>query len=74
MSLTYKISKFLWEQPWFNRQYGKSIYKRICKEGEAPDVPFTTDFFGLQYEGNLQNTIDFNIYLTIHKHGEHNNC
>lgn len=37
-------------------------YKRMAKEGSAPDHAFTTDFFGLIYHGNLSNNIDFNIY------------
>jgi len=62
MSLSYKISNYLWRQPWFKPEYGKSIYKMICQTGEPPDAPFVTDFYGLKYEGNLQNTIDFSIF------------
>lgn len=62
MSLTYRISKFLWHQPWFNPKHGRAVYKMICQGGEAPDYPFVTDFFGLRYEGNLRNTIDFSVY------------
>jgi len=62
MSLSYSIYKFLWSQPWFSPRYGRPIYKKICQHGDAPDHPFVTDFFGLRYEGNLQNTIDFSVY------------
>jgi len=62
MSLSFKISKFLWRQSWFKPEYGKSVYKIICQEGDAPDAPFVSDFYGLKYEGNLQNTIDFSIF------------
>ena len=62
MSLAFTISQFLWHQKWFKPEYGKSVYKRICAEGEAPDAPFTRDFFGLCYEGNLNNSIEFNIF------------
>jgi len=62
MSLSYTICKFLWHQPWFNPRRGRAIYKKICQHSEAPDHPFDTDFFGLHYEGNLRNTIDFSVY------------
>ncbi|MEX2132063.1 MAG: FkbM family methyltransferase [Pseudohongiellaceae bacterium] len=62
MNLRYQLYHFLWRQPWVNRHLGKSLYKRICAHGPAPDAPFTTDFFGLRYEGNLRNTIDFSIF------------
>ena len=62
MSLSHSICKFLWYQPWFNPKYGRPIYKKICQHSEAPNHPFVTDFFGLQYEGNLQNTIDFSVF------------
>jgi FkbM family methyltransferase len=62
MSIFYKISQFLWRQTWFSPRYGKALYKKICAEGAAPSVPFSTDFFGLNYQGNLNNSIEFNIY------------
>jgi len=62
MSLNYSFSKFLWHQPWFNPRFGRTVYKSICRHGEAPDFPFETDFFGLKYQGNLRNNIDFNVY------------
>jgi len=62
MSLTYQICRFLWNQPWFKPEYGRSVYKRICQEGEPPDLPFETGFFGLRYQGNLKNNIDFNVF------------
>ena len=62
MSIFYKISNFLWQQPWFNPRYGKTLYKKICAEGGPPSVPFSTDFLGLKYQGNLSNSIEFNIY------------
>ncbi|HJO12578.1 MAG: FkbM family methyltransferase [Gammaproteobacteria bacterium] len=38
------------------------LYKKICAEGPAPSVPFSTDFFGLTYHGNLNNSIEFSIF------------
>lgn len=58
----YRFFSFLWRQSWARSRYGRWIYKRLCDCGPAPDVPFVTDFFGLQYAGNLRNTIDFNIF------------
>jgi FkbM family methyltransferase len=62
MSISYKVSKFLWQQTWFSPRYGKALYKKICAEDSAPSFPFSTDFFGLKYQGNLNNSIEFNIY------------
>ena len=62
MNLTHRFYKFLWNQPWFKAEFGRRIYKNICRTGDAPDYPFSTDFFGLQYNGNLQNNIDFSVF------------
>ncbi len=62
MSIGHQLSRFLWRQKWFKPEYGKSLYKLMCAEGEPPDTPFSKDFFGLRYEGNLRNNIDFNIF------------
>lgn len=62
MSVSHTFYRLLWKQPWIRQRYGRPLYKKICRQGEAPDVPFETDFFGLRYRGNLQNTIDFNVY------------
>ncbi|MBT8146799.1 MAG: FkbM family methyltransferase [Gammaproteobacteria bacterium] len=62
MNLNYHFCKFLWQQPWFRPRHGRWCYKTICRHGEAPDYPFSTDFFGLEYQGNLQNSIDSSVY------------
>ena len=62
MNLTYSLCNFIWHQSWFKPEHGRRIYKAICQHGEAPDFPFTTDFFGLEYQGNLRNTIDFSVF------------
>ena len=43
-------------------RYKKSAYRYLDKRGETLDAPFTADFFGLSYEGNLSNGIEFAIY------------
>lgn len=40
-----------------------AIYKQMRTRGYAPAYEFTTDFFGLEYDGNLSNNIDFAIYF-----------
>ena len=62
MSLSSKFCHVIWQQKWIPRRLGRMAYKRMAKEGTAPDHAFTTDFFGLTYQGNLSNNIDFNIY------------
>lgn len=63
MSLTYSIYRFLWDQKWVPERYARNVYKRLAKLGDAPDSPFVRDFYGLQYHGNLNCNIDFNIYF-----------
>lgn len=62
MSLTLKLYQFLWNKKWVHPRNGRAIYKRLSRAGEAPDYPFTKDFFGIEYQGNLNNNIDFSIY------------
>ena len=58
----HKATRLLWRQPWLPPRYQRSLYKMLCERGEVLDVPFRTDFFGLRYEGNLNNNIEFNLY------------
>ena len=44
------------------RSISRSLYKRMARRGIAPDHPFVTDFYGVNYEGMLSNNIDFNVY------------
>jgi len=62
MSIISTLSRRLWQQKWFKAEWGRSLYKRICRDEEAPDYFFRKDFYGLQYEGNLKNNIDFSIF------------
>jgi len=41
----------------------KSAYRIIGRYEQQPDAPFTTDFFGLTYEGNLRDGIEFALYF-----------
>ncbi len=62
MSFSHTLCRILWNQPWFKPEYGRSVYKKICQKGEAPDYAFEKNFYGLRYAGNLQNTIDFSVF------------
>lgn len=62
MNLGYKLCKLIWRQAWLSPKYKKNIYKKLCRYGESPDAPFSINFFGLRYEGNLSNSIEFNIF------------
>lgn len=62
MNLSHAFFKTLWNQPWLSQRAKKSIYKQLCKFEPAPSAPFVSNFFGLQYQGNLNNSIEFDIY------------
>lgn len=62
MTLQTALAKFLWTTPWIDLKHKKSAYKTLSKKGNAPDAPFTCNFFGLNYEGNLNNNIEFSIF------------
>ncbi len=59
--LNLSVLRALWASP-LPLGWKKSVYKKLCKLQPAPDAPFTTSFFGLQYEGNLNSSIEFSIY------------
>lgn len=56
------IFSFIWHQSWINPKYKKAVYKKLCEYGDAPNAPFSKDFYGLRYEGNLNNNIEFSIF------------
>ncbi|MDP1932129.1 MAG: FkbM family methyltransferase [Gammaproteobacteria bacterium] len=62
MSLSSKLCHLIWQQKWLPQSLGRLAYKRMAKAGSAPDHAFSKDFYGLTYQGNLSNNIDFNIY------------
>jgi FkbM family methyltransferase len=62
MSPGHTILKLLWQLSWLGPKFRKAIFKRLARRGDTPDVPFSKDFFGLRYEGNLNNSIEFYIY------------
>lgn len=62
MNLAHGICRFAWNQSWIDLRYKKAIYKKLCSFDDVPDAPFTTDFYGLQYQGNLNNSVEFTLY------------
>lgn len=62
MNLGKSFYQFLWHQPWLNINYKKSIYKKLCAYGTIYNYSFEKEFFGLKYQGNLNNNIEFNIF------------
>lgn len=57
------LSNWLWRQQWLPRAIRKQAYKKLNHQGIAPDNPFSMDFYGLRYEGNLSNNIEFAMYF-----------
>ena len=62
MPLKLNIAHWVWRQRWLPLRYKKSAYRILGQNGELPDAPFVTDFFGLRYEGNLQDGIEFALF------------
>jgi FkbM family methyltransferase len=62
MSLAHRLYRLLWRQSWISLRYKKTLYKQLCQLGEVNSAPFETDFFGLRYQGNLNNGIEFALY------------
>ncbi|MDX1489794.1 MAG: FkbM family methyltransferase [Pseudohongiellaceae bacterium] len=62
MSLKLQLCRTIWDKQWLKPRQSRAIYKCLSKAGQAPDFPFTQDFYGLHYEGNLRNNIDFHIF------------
>ena len=63
MRLTDKLCLSLWKTGLLTPALSRIVYKRLAKRRLAPDHPFSQDFFGLHYQGNLNNNIDFQIHF-----------
>jgi len=63
MSRADSIYRFLWDRHRGPSALARHVYKRLARRGIAPDAPFTREFFGLSYQGNLRNNVDFDIYF-----------
>lgn len=62
MSLPDLIGKTLWKQGQINKTLLRPLYKRLSRRVQA-DYPFEVDFFGLRYQGNLNNNIDYSVFF-----------
>ena len=62
MKLPLPLCRWLWRQDWIGLPWKKSAYRALNNVGETPDAPFEADFFGLRYQGNLSNGIEFALY------------
>ena len=62
MSIAHVIAQCIWDQTWLSPKIKKTAYKVLNKAGNPPSAPFTTNFYGLQYQGDLKNNIEFSIY------------
>ena len=62
MKLLHRIFRFVWNQKWIDLRHKKSIHKKLCSYGDVPDAPFAADFFGLTYQGNLNNSVEFTLF------------
>ncbi len=63
MKFLLPVSKWIWRQSWIPMRLKKSAYRIIGRYEQQSDAPFTTDFFGLTYEGNLRDGIEFALYF-----------
>ena len=62
MKPLHRIIRFVWNQKWIDLRHKKAIYKKLCSYGDALDAPFAKDFFGLTYQGNLNNSVEFTLF------------
>ena len=62
MKITSALYQYIWRQSWLPLRFKKTAYKILTKPGEVQDAPFEKDFYGLKYQGNLSNNIEFNIF------------
>ena len=62
MKLLHRIIRFIWNQKQIELRYKKAVYKKLCGYGDVPNAPFAKDFFGLTYQGNLNNSVEFSLF------------
>ena len=61
MTISSIFAKVLWPTAGLSLTWRKLLYRQLCKGDITPNFQFSTDFFGLKYEGNLNNNIEANI-------------
>lgn len=63
MGLADRLYRFLWNRHRAPSAWARHVYKHLDRRGIAPDAPFSREFFGLIYQGNLRNNVDFDVYF-----------
>ena len=58
-----RILTVLWKTAGLSLTWRKLLYRELRQYGKPPDYPFVKDFFGFTYKGNLNNSIEANIYF-----------
>ena len=58
-----RILKILWKTAGLSLTWRKLLYRELRQYGKPPDYTFVKDFFGFTYKGNLNNSIEANIYF-----------
>ena len=61
MTISSIFAKVLWPTAGLSLAWRKFLYRQLCEGDKTPDFQFSTEFFGLKYEGNLNNNIEANI-------------
>ena len=62
VNFLHPLGHLLWQQKILPRRLFRPVFKRLRSSNNA-DFPFSVDFFGIEYLGNLNNNIDYNIYF-----------
>ena len=63
MTIASMFAKVLWPTAGLSLAWRKLLYRQLCEGDKTPDFQFSTEFFGLKYEGNLNNNIEANIFF-----------
>ncbi len=58
-----KLGNIFWQKPLLPKRIMRPVYKRLVRMNKTADYPFKKDFYGIEYLGNLNNNIDYNIYF-----------
>jgi len=61
-NLLHTFGQILWQQKILPRRLMRPVFKRLRSSNNA-DFSFCVNFYGLEYQGNLNNNIDYNIYF-----------
>jgi len=61
-NLLHTLGHILWQQKVLPRWFIRPVFKRLRSSNNA-DFSFSVNFYGIEYQGNLNNNIDYNIYF-----------